>query len=171
MTSDRLHFHMRRRGNLPSGEHMVVNAGIRRFPGQAGYFTTTADLYTNKGQSARGIRENGRGMIGGGAMLDEIAERFPSLRPVVALHMSDEVTGEPMHADANAVYWYRKGDGPADEYGRHGTGYDMFARHCRIPRAQVPEGMSDGELRAFLVNLRPMWRYQAHKARRVLRAD
>lgn len=149
-------------------DHMVVSAGVQRFAGQSGYFSVTAEIYTNRAQATRGIRENGRGMIGGGAMVEDIARAFPGLRPVVDLHLSDEATGEPMHADANATYWYRIGDGPADEHGRMGTGYDAFSRHCRIPRGQVPEGMSDDELRAFLVNLRPMWRYQARKARRVL---
>ena len=168
--SDRLAHHVRRRGDLPDGTHMVVNAGISRFPGQPGYFSTTADLYTNKGQATRGMRESGRGMIGGGAMLDEIARRFPRLAPVVLVHLSDERTGEPMHADANAVYWYGIGAGPADEYRRLGSGFDTFARHCRIPRAHVPESMTPDELRAFLVNLRPLWRMQARKARRILGA-
>jgi hypothetical protein len=167
MASDRLYHHVRRRRDW-RGEHIVANAGISRYPGQRGYFSTTVEVYANRGQATRGIRENGRGLRACGAMTVLIAEAFPRLRPVTDLHLSDEITGEPMHADANAVYWYGIGDGPADEYGRLGTGYDVFARHCRIPREHVPEGMSDDELRAFLVNLRPAWRYQARKARRIL---
>jgi hypothetical protein len=166
---DRLHHHIRRRRDW-QGEHIVVDAGIERFPGQPGYFTTTTSVYANRGQATRGMRENGRGCRGGGADTDTVTAAFPRLEPVARLHLSDETTGEPMHADANAVYWYRMGHGPADEYGRLGSGYDTFARHVRIPREHVPEGMTDEQLRAFLVNLRPMWRMEARKARRILGA-
>lgn len=42
--------------------------------------------------------------IAGGCLHDDIAQVFPKLRPLIALHLSHS-DGQPMHAAANGLYW------------------------------------------------------------------
>lgn len=44
-----------------------------------------------------------------GCVHDDIMRAFPSLARFEAMHLSDQVTGEPMHALANAWYFYAGG--------------------------------------------------------------
>lgn len=62
------------------------------------YFSITANIVTPASKRRRDIDA-------GGCLHDEILRLWPQLAPIVALHLSDANTGEPMHAESNAVYW------------------------------------------------------------------
>jgi hypothetical protein len=55
-----------------------------------GYFSVTADWPSQQA---------------GGCLHDEVLSVAPELAPLVDLHLSDDITGEPMHAEANGYYW------------------------------------------------------------------
>ena len=101
-------------------------------------------------------------VVGGGCMHDEILKRFPRLKPLVALHLSD-ISGAPMHAEANGWYQLAGALGGMGEQYHSGNSnrnfpatpppgkpwqntehrfptpaecLESFAEHCRIP---VPE--------------------------------
>jgi hypothetical protein len=84
-------------GHAIKATRTVVTAGLNHLPGNSRpYFSVTCSI----DEQAR----NNRWMeSGGGAAHDIIVKRFPSLAPVVALHLSDD-RGTPMHAAANALY-------------------------------------------------------------------
>lgn len=61
------------------------------------YFSITAtidDQWTRRNNDCRSC----------GCLHDEILRLWPQLAPIVALHLSDANTGEPMHAEANGFY-------------------------------------------------------------------
>ena len=47
----------------------------------------------------------------GGCLHDAALLAFPELALLVDLHLADSETGEPMHAEANALYFYRTARG------------------------------------------------------------
>lgn len=72
---------------------LVVHFGLHHLRGNSSpHFSITADG-----------RENGRESFGG-CCHDIIAKRFPELRDMIALHLSD-MDGAPMHAASNGLYW------------------------------------------------------------------
>lgn len=87
------------RGTLTPGGDRIVGTGIVvkgglhfiRSNGKP-YFSLTCDIY-----------ERSRD-VGGGADHKTILRKFPHLKPLADLHLSD-IDGVPMHAEANGWYW------------------------------------------------------------------
>jgi hypothetical protein len=107
-----------------------------------------------------------------GAIHDTIAQHYPELAPLIAVHLS-AVDGVPMHAEANARYWaglctYSDGR-PMEEYNR-----EVLAQHLRITpeeadqtRAAMIKGYPWQTILKVL-KLSERWSDQAGKARRLL---
>lgn len=68
--------------------------------GEPPYFAVTGDIY-NKATRTR----TGDGTRACGCLHDEAAKTWPKIKPIIALHLCDAKTGEPMHAEANGYYW------------------------------------------------------------------
>lgn len=80
-------------------ERRRVKYGMIWLPGnQLPYFSITLEREEKK-------RNNRWYDAGGGAALEEIAENFPALAPLVKWHLCDQ-DGTPMHYLANAIFWY-----------------------------------------------------------------
>lgn len=96
--------------DMPNGSRIVANVEVR-LPGESRglspAFSVTGEVYEQHGTWNGAARHrNGRESDIGGCIHDEILRAFPELAPVVALHLSDPETGEPMHAESNGWYWY-----------------------------------------------------------------
>lgn len=103
------------------------------------YFSVTAtidDQWTRPHNNCRAA----------GCLHEEILRLFPALAPIVALHLSDAITGEPSAAEANGWYWMAGAlpNGAGEKY--HG-GKDkspdeclaILASHLRIPLGSKEE--------------------------------
>ena len=87
---------------------LEVEAGLHLLSGNARpYFSVTGSMYRPK-------RRHDPFMCG--CLHDDILKHWPTLAPIVALHLSDD-TGTPMHAIANS--WYQL----AGYYGGPGEAY------------------------------------------------
>jgi hypothetical protein len=110
---------------------------------------------------------------------------FPELAPLVALHLADSETGEPMHAEANSLYFYRTARGVrggwTDDYHhakREGLSVEDYAqrlacsilRVTAIPLDDVPEADLDAAFRQFVNDQRERWRREAIAGRAQLQA-
>lgn len=105
----------------PYGTRISVEAGLHQLGTQAPYFSVTAE-----------IREPRRHDISaGGCMHNDIAKYWPELRPIIALHLSDEY-GVPMHAVANGLYHLGYG-----EYSKWDP--KIAASHFRTTEKEVGE--------------------------------
>lgn len=120
-------------GPRPLRVSLVVKFGLHHIRGNsAPHFSITADGY-----------ENGRESFGG-CCHDIIAERFPELRDVIALHLSD-MDGAPMHASSNGFYWLagivdmgQKYHGGSGDYGKSPMECArILAEHARISEADA----------------------------------
>jgi hypothetical protein len=91
----------------------------------------------------------------GGCMQAEVLQAAPELKPIVAMHLSDSTTGQPMHAEANGWYWVCGAIGGLGERfhggndGRHSTDdcARILANHVRTDELTV---------RAILGNVKSM---------------
>jgi hypothetical protein len=120
---------------------------IAKITTEGGYFSVTGEISTPF-QRKRGDFQCG------GCIHDEILAAFPQLAPLVALHLSDAETGEPMHAEANGFYWLAGCDpeiGSGVEY-HGGTGSDartpeecfrILREHMRIPEEYARDMVAD----------------------------
>lgn len=102
--------------------------------GEPSYFAVTAAIGT-PGQLASGNWQ------AGGMLHEDAVKAWPAIAPLIALHLSNTETGEPMHAEANGFYWL---EGAASGFGSQyhgGSGKDgkpadeclrIFAEHCRV---------------------------------------
>lgn len=148
------------------------------------YFSVTVDVY----RSQRAYE------IGGephscGQMHEDVLRAFPDLAPVVAMHLADVETGEPMHGPANG--WYRLGGADMaheiDYRVQHGRGnyykapepiegddlsptfaqffVDMAARSLSVTVEMLPN-VQDPDLFAAWVEdvARPYWLERASEA-------
>ena len=97
---------------------LVVKFGLHHLSGnKSPYFSITADG-----------REDGRESFGG-CCHDIIAERFPELADMIALHLSD-MDGAPMHAGANAWYWLAGVVDLGEEYHGGSGSFPKSASEC-----------------------------------------
>lgn len=85
-------------------EFLVIHAGREHLRGNAHhpYFTVGADLYSSRRAFELG---NSGAIIAAGCMHEDVLRVAPELADVVALHLADAETGEPMHGPASG--WYR----------------------------------------------------------------
>lgn len=130
-------------------------------------FSLTADIY-----------ENGRD-AGGGCCHDHILALRPDLAPFAILHLCTW-EGVPMHAAANAFYWFAGFNGGLGQQYHGGSGNDgqapdecrrIFAEHIHATEEQVAEIVSmqprsEIELRAALEDLHfpEQWKGEADAA-------
>lgn len=114
------------------GEKLAVTACLEHIQGNARpHFSVTAELADKRGRC-----------IAAGCLHDEIRRYFPSLEPIIELHLSDDL-GVPMHAEANGWYWlagalggmgekYHGGNSPHAMKSKEEC-LEIFAKHVRIP--------------------------------------
>jgi hypothetical protein len=103
----------------------------------------------------------------------------------VALHLADSETGEPMHAEANGLYFYRAARGLpggwSDDYHhaeREGLSVKDYARRVAcsilrvdsIPLDDVPMHNLAAAYHEFVNNQREQWQHEAIAAREQLEA-
>lgn len=141
------------------------------------YFSITAEITTPASRLRHDIEA-------GGCLHDEILRFWPSLAPIVALHLSDALTGEPMHAEANGWYWMAGALGGAGEQYHGASGSNsktpdeclaIVADHLRISREDATilrdavqtvcaeKGNPSGRnyFNGFIEEQRPRWQAEA----------
>lgn len=146
---------------------ITVNAELVKRDGNSyPYFSLTGEI-------ARNDKRFRDPIITCGAIHEEIISYFPSLAPLVTVHLS-AADGQPMHAEANARYWaglstYPDGS-PMGEYKPR-----MLAQHLQADRKTADEarngllmGLSWDRITAEL-GLINLWSNQAGAARKLLK--
>jgi hypothetical protein len=149
---------------LADGRRIAVEAGLRYLEGNdRPYFSVTCSGWDpgHKGRSDFG-----------GCCHDIILQAFPQLKPIVDLHLSDNL-GVPMHAVANAEYWVKE---------QNQANLIKHLRFKSVPSTLLMEAYTAGglgedegfdifnirDMGAFIEVLRPFWREQAIEAIRLL---
>ena len=175
--------------DLPDGSRVVVHLQLRE-RGDAGglspAFSVTTDRYERHGtHSGKSRHRRDRDPDSGGCLHDVALLAFPELAPLVDLHLADSETGEPMHAEANALYFYRAARGLpggwTDDYQhaeREGLTVADYARRvaCSIlrvdetPLDDVPEQDLAGAFHRFVDDQRERWQDEARAGRQRLQA-
>lgn len=104
--------------------------GLHKIGDQAPYFSLTGDI-DRAHMGLLWVEDRG------GCIHEEILRHWPELKPLADLHLSD-MDGVPMHAAANAWYWFRgmlQDEMSIGPYApRHSAVQclEIFARHVRI---------------------------------------
>ena len=175
--------------DLADRSRVVVHLQLRE-RGDAGElspaFSVTTDRYEPHGtHSGRARHRRDRDPDAGGCLHDAALLAFPELAPLVDLHLADSDTGEPMHAEANALYFYRTARGLpggwSDDYRhaeREGLTVDSYARRVacsilrvdQIPLDDVPEQELAAAFHQFVEDQRERWREEARAGREQLQA-
>lgn len=106
---------------------------------QAPYFSMTAS-YDDRYRNRAGQWGRWRLDAGGGAMTEEIARRFPALRPYAHWHLMG--TDGPMHYFANAQYWWEMLQGKVTR--RAGDPDPTKAFMSTVHFGALPEDAEDG---------------------------
>lgn len=111
-----------------------VTVEAHRIGNQEPYFSVTAAIGTP-------AELNSGNWQAGGCLHEDAAKAWPEIKPLIDLHLSDAVTGAPIHAEANGFYWLAGICGGLGEKYHGGSGSDardadkcltIFAEHCRI---------------------------------------
>jgi hypothetical protein len=174
--------------DLPDRSRIVVHLELRE-DGDHGSlspaFSVTADLFAPHGtHSGRSRHLRGREPDALGSLHDDVLAACPELAPLVALHLADPATGEPMHAGANGLYFYRAARGLGgwtDQYGqaeRAGLTAPEYARRlaCSALRVEaIPlDDVAPCDLAAafarFVDAQRPRWASEAQAGRALIQA-
>jgi hypothetical protein len=175
--------------DLANRSRVVVHLELRESsdPGTLSpAFSVTAEIYEAHGtHSGKSRHRHDREPDCFGCAHDATLRAFPELAPLVALHLADSETGEPMHAEANARYFYRAARGlPGgwdDRYHhaeREGLSVEDYTRRaaCSILRADtiplddVPAADLDAAFHQFINDQRERWRREAVAGREQLEA-
>jgi hypothetical protein len=128
-------------------------AHVRR---EHGHFSVTGDLYTSRRAYDLGSES---AIIACGCLHAEILRAFPELAQIVALHLSDVTTGEPMHAESNASYFYLGAYSLGswrDDYGyaqRAGLSASDYARKLAAAALRIEPDDFPAELHALAVKI------------------
>src|SRR5277367_5866563 len=149
-------------------------------------FSVTTDRYEPHGtRSGKWRHRRERDPDSCGCLHDAALLAFPELAPLVELHLADSETGEPMHAEANGLYFYRAARGAPGGWSddcrhaeREGLTVEAYARRvaCSILRADeiplddVPEQELAGAFYEFVDDLRERWHAEARAGREQLQA-
>jgi hypothetical protein len=175
--------------DLADGSRVVVHLQLRE-RGDAGglspAFSVTTDRYERHGtHSGKWRHRRERDPDACGCLHDAVLLAFPELAPLVDLHLADSETGEPMHAEANALYFYRTARGLpggwSDDYGhaeREGLTVAGYARRVacsilrvdEIPLDEVPEQDLTAAFQQFVEDQRERWQDEARAGREQLQA-
>lgn len=89
---------------FPDGFHRKVEAvyGIQQFPDQPPYFTLTGSVWVIDPDTSRAGREPDTS----GQVTEDILFAFPWLDQMRTVHLANAENGLPMHAAANAWFWF-----------------------------------------------------------------
>lgn len=143
---------------------LVVEAGLHGIRGNASpYWSVTGMLWASASAKARHCD-----IYAGGCLHDEIAKAVRWLRPVIALHLSDE-DGAPTSAVQNALYW-------AGVTAWQEPKAETLAAHLRIPEADAEALIGriaatpdkTDLMTAEVEAMRPRWKAEAEAARALL---
>jgi hypothetical protein len=155
-----------------------VTAGLHYIRGNsAPYWFVTANIY----------KPGARDSEAGGCLHDEVLKTWPSLAPVVALHLSDH-DGQPMYAEGNGWYWLAGWYGGAGERYHGGSGSSgkapeeclrIFAEHVRISvdeakrlaeawQVGVPYDEAKPHFVEWVKEQRGRWKAESDEARELL---
>lgn len=135
----------------PDGEYLVATARTQALGDQAPYFSLTGELYRRKASYTRRAEP-----VACGCLHEEILAAFPNLAPIEALHCSDAITGEPMHAVANGWYRYEHGE------------FELAAELLRVDVEDLPVDVNREEFAAWVATLADQWREEAARGRELL---
>jgi hypothetical protein len=175
--------------DLPDRSRVVVHLQLRE-EGDAGglspTFSVTTDRYEPHGShSGKARHRRERDPDSCGCLRDAALLAFPELALLVDLHLADSETGEPMHAEANALSFYRTARGLpggwSDDYRhakREGLTVEAYARRvaCSILRADeiplddVPEQHLPAAFHRFVEDQRERWQDEARAGREQLQS-
>ena len=175
--------------DLPDRSRVVVHLQLGE-RGDAGglspAFSVTTDRYERHGtHSGKARHRRDRDPDSGGCLHDAALLAFPELAPLVDLHLADSETGEPMHAEANGLYFYRAARGLpggwSDDYQhaeRAGLSTSDYARRVacsilrvdEIPLDDVPEQGLAAAFHRFVEDQRERWQAEARAGREQLQA-
>jgi hypothetical protein len=175
--------------DLPDRSRVVVHLQLRERgdPGElSSVFSVTTERYERHGtHSGRARHRRDRGPDSCGCLHDAALLAFPELAPLLDLHLADSQTGEPMHAEANGLYFYRTARGFPGGWSddqrhaeREGLIVGGYARRvaCSILRVnEIPlDDVAEGDLPAafhrFVEDQRERWRDEARAGREQLQA-
>jgi hypothetical protein len=175
--------------DLADGSRVVVHLRLRE-RGDAGglspVFSVTTDRYERHGtHSGKARHRRDRDPDSGGCLHEAALLAFPELALLVDLHLADSETGEPMHAGADALYFYRSARGlpggwsddhqHAEREGLTAAGYARrvacsILRVDEIPLDDVPEPDLVAAFHGFVEDQRERWQNEARAGREQLRA-
>jgi hypothetical protein len=175
--------------DLADRSRVVVHLQLRERGDPGGLspaFSVTTDRYDPHGtHSGKSRHRRDRDPDSGGCLHDAALLAFPELVLLVDLHLADSETGEPMHAEANGLYFYRAARGLlggwSDDYGhaeREGLTVAGYARRvaCSILRVdEIPlDDVAEQDLAAafhrFVEEQRERWQDEARGGREQLQA-
>ena len=170
--------------DLPDRSRVVVHLQLRERgdPGELSpVFSVTTDRYEPHGtRSGKWRHRRERDPDSCGCEHDVALRAFPELALLVDLHLADSDTGEPMHAEANALYFYLTARGiPGGWSDDHqhaelaGLTVEACARRVacsmlrtdEIPLDDVPEHDLAAAFRQFVEDQRERWRDEARAGR------
>lgn len=161
--------------SLPNGDYIEAVFELRDDSGELSPgFSVTGNIWEARG-NARGLtrKRQGRDIDAGGCIHDEILAVFPSLAPLVDLHLASP-DGVPMYAFENGWYFY---SGRAAEHEARRSEY--FARvtesdHTRaadylhVRGNELPTGLDREGFRAFVASLGERYAARAAAGRALL---
>lgn len=164
---------------------LIVNYGIRNPDQQDPYFTVTGELY----EPVPGGRYRSEPTIGG-TIHDVISDYLPWLDQLIEVHLDNAITGEPLHAEANAWFWYANEGGRGRGRGRNNEMNlplpPAFAHQDAIGRAATYLGCDPSvfnaiagydkpcqraQFSAVIDTLRPLWTQRAVLIRNMYRLE
>jgi hypothetical protein len=175
--------------DLADRSRVVVHLQLREREDAGGLspaFSVTTDRYETHGTlSGKSRHRRDRDPDSGGCQHEAALLAFPELAPLVDLHLADPETGEPMHAEANALYFYRTARGlpggwsddhqHAEREGLTVAGYARrvacsILRADEIPLDDVPEQDLTAAFHQFVNDRRERWQDEARAGREQLQA-
>lgn len=175
--------------DLPNRSRIVVRLELREATDAGGLspaFSVTTDTFEAHGtHSGKCRHRRDRDPDACGCDHGAALTAFPELAPLVDLHLADSESGEPMHAEANALYFYKTARGLpggwSDDYGhaaREGLSVEQYARRVAcsilrlddIPLDHVAPSELSAAFHALVSDQRSRWRLDAAAGRAQLEA-
>lgn len=143
---------MRRPGTSRAGNPIMRRYRLRALGGLHYIRGNKLPYFSLTGELERAIPGGNWYMETCGAIHEELLAKFPSLKPLADLHLSD-INGEPMHAEANGWYnmagalggageGFHRGNGKLNINGEYRTPTPdeclvFFAQHARISEQEA----------------------------------
>lgn len=117
---------------------LAVYLGAHRVNSKADRYTTGAEVHICyiKGNSAPYFSVTGFTTGICGCCHEDLLKRWPELRPIIDLHLSDD-TGMPMYAVENGYYWLQQGN------------VQVLAEYLRISLDRAEKLVTDYALKPF----------------------